>query len=166
MKAKAKPSQLEDPEEQLASFITKFDPAMVRLIRAVRAALRKRLPTANEIVYDNYNFFVIGYCATERTSDCILSLAANAKGIVLSFYYGSTLPDSHGILQGSGSQNRFIRLARAQDLAKAENEALIAAAVRQAKTPLAVKGSGRLIIRSISAKQRPRRLATKANANS
>ena len=166
MKAKAKPAQQEDPEEQLASFIAKFDPPMVRLIRAVRAALRKRLPTANEIVYDNYNFFVIGYCATERTSDCILSLAANAKGIVLSFYYGSTLPDPGGILQGSGSQNRFIRLARAQDLAKAENEALIAAAVRQAKTPLAVKGSGRLIIRSISAKQRPRRLATKANANS
>jgi len=166
MKTKAKPAQQEDTEEQLASFIAKFDPAMVRLIRAVRAALRKRLPTANEIVYDNYNFFVIGYCATERTSDCILSLAANAKGIVLSFYYGSTLPDPNGILQGSGSQNRFIRLARAEVLAKAENEALIAAAVRQAKTPLAVKGSGRLIIRSISAKQRPRRLATKANANS
>ena len=42
MKTKAKPAQQEDTEEQLASFIAKFDPAMVRLIRAVRAALRKR----------------------------------------------------------------------------------------------------------------------------
>jgi hypothetical protein len=28
--------------------------------------LRQRLPTANELVYDNYNFFVIGYSSTER----------------------------------------------------------------------------------------------------
>ena len=161
MQPKAKSTKPEDPEKQLASFIAKFDPPMVRLIRSVRAALRKRLPAANELVYDNYNFFVIGYCSTERTSDCILSLAANAKGIVLSFYYGATLPDPGGILQGSGSQNRFIRIARAEDLAKSENEALIAAAIRQARTPLAAKGSGRLIIRSISAKQRPRRLPAK-----
>jgi hypothetical protein len=161
MQSKAKSTQPEDPETQLASFIAKFDLPMVRLIRSVRSALRKRLPTANELVYDNYNFFVIGYCSTERTSDCILSLAANGKGIILSFYYGATLPDPTGILQGSGSQNRFIRLARAADLAKAENEALIAAAVRQAKTPLAAKGSGHLIIKSISAKQRLRRPAAK-----
>jgi hypothetical protein len=151
----------EDAEKQLATFIAKFDSPMVRLIRPVRTALRKRLPAANELVYDNYNFFVIGYGSTERASDCILSLAANAKGIVLSFYYGSTLPDPSGILQGSGSQNRFIRIARAADLAKKETEALIAAAVLQARTPLAANGTGRLIIKSISAKQRPRRLPEK-----
>jgi len=162
MQAKVKTKQSEDPDKQLATFIAKFDPPMVRLIGSVRAALRKRLPAANELVYDNYNFFVIGYGSTERASDCILSLAANAKGIVLSFYYGSTLPDPSGILQGSGSQNRFIRIARAEDLAKKENEALIAAAVLQAKTPLAAKGTGRLIIKSISAKQRPRRMPEKA----
>ena len=27
-------------------------------------ALRKRLPAANELVYDNNNFFVIGYSST------------------------------------------------------------------------------------------------------
>ena len=159
MQSKGKTAMSEDPEKQLATFIAKFDPPMVSLIRSVRTALRKRLPSANELVYDNYNFFVIGYGSTERASDCILSLAANAKGIVLSFYYGSTLPDPSGILQGSGSQNRFIRIARAEELAKEENEALIAAAVLQAKTPLPTKGNGRLIIKSISAKQRPRRLS-------
>jgi hypothetical protein len=161
MQSKAKSTQAEEPEKQLATFIAKFDPPMVRLIRSVRGALRKRLPSANELVYDNYNFFVIGYCSTERASDCIVSLAANNKGIVLSFYYGSTLPDPSGILQGSGSQNRFIRIARAEDLAKKENEALIAAAVLQAKTPLPAKGDGHLIIKSISARQRPRRLPEK-----
>jgi hypothetical protein len=61
-------------EQQLASFIEKFDSKNAALIRSVRNVLRKRLPTANELVYDNYNFFVIGYCSTERPSDCILSI--------------------------------------------------------------------------------------------
>jgi hypothetical protein len=61
------------------------------------------MPTANELVYDNYNFFVIGYCSTERPSDCIASIAAAANGVGLSFYRGVSLPDPHGLLLGSGS---------------------------------------------------------------
>jgi hypothetical protein len=161
MRKTTKAAVKEDPEKQLAGFIAKFDPAMGGFIRSVRSALRKRLPAANELVYDNYNFFVIGYCSTERASDCILSLAANAKRIVISFYYGATLPDPAEILQGSGSQNRFVRITRVEDLARTEIEALIAAAVRQGKTPMATNGKGRLIIKSISEKQRPRRMAAK-----
>ena len=144
-------------EEQLAGFIDKFDAKNAALIRSIRKALRKRLPTANELVYDNYNFFVIGYCSTERPSDCIVSLAAQAAGIVLSFYYGATLPDPRKLLQGSGSQNRFVRLASATTLVQPEIEALIAAAIAQSETPLPNTGKGKLIIRSISAKQRPRK---------
>ena len=108
-----KPALSKDPETAARSLHCKVRSADGRLIRSVRTALQKRLPTANELVYDNYNFFVIGYCSTDRPSDCIVSLVANAKGIGLSFYYGATLPDPAGILQGSGSQNRFIRLAGA-----------------------------------------------------
>jgi hypothetical protein len=56
----------ETPEQQLKGFIAKFDPAIGMQIRECRSAMRKRFPTANELVYDNYNFFVIGYCTTER----------------------------------------------------------------------------------------------------
>jgi hypothetical protein len=145
-------------EKQLTSFIDKFAPAKQALIRATRKILQKRLPTANELVYDNYNFFVIGYCSTERPSDCIVSIAAAANGVGLSFYYGATLPDPHKILLGSGSQNRFVRVESAETLARSEVEALIAAAVAQGKTPLASSGRGKLIIRSIAVKQRPRQL--------
>lgn len=148
-------------EQQLESFIDKFDEKNSALIRAVRKIMRKRLPTANELVYDNYNFFVIGYCPTERPSDCIVSIAAAANGVGLSFYYGSTLPDPHRMLSGSGSQNRFLRIPEVGVLAQPEVEGLIAAAVAQAEAPLPEKGKGKLIIRSISAKQKPRRKATK-----
>jgi hypothetical protein len=144
--------------KQVASFIAKFDPAVAKVIRTSRAAMRQRLPTANELVYDNYNFFVIGYSASERASDCVVSLAAAANGVGLSFYYGATLPDPDGILLGSGTQNRFVRVPSAATLAEPAVERLIRAALAQAKIPMPATGRGRTIVKSISAKQRPRRV--------
>ena len=137
--------------------IGKFDPGVATLIRSSRSAMRKRLPTALELVYDNYNFFVIGYSSTERASDCVVSLACGANGVSLSFYYGATLPDPDGVLLGSGNQNRFVRLESARTLAEPAVERLIAAALAQAKTPMPASGKTRTIVKSISAKQRPRR---------
>jgi hypothetical protein len=146
-----------DAEDRLKTFINKFEPAHQALIRAVRKALRKRLPTANELAYDNYNFFVIGYGATERPSDCIVSIAAAANGVGLCFIHGASLHDPKRILLGSGRQTRFIRLESADGLARPEVDALITDAIAQAKTRLLATGRGKLIIRSVSAKQRPRR---------
>ena len=143
-------------EQQLANFIKKFDSKNAALIRSVRKVLRKRLPTANELVYDNYNFFVIGYCSTERPSDCILSIAAGGSGVGLSFYHGATLPDPHRLLLGSGNQNRFIRIESAATLTRPEVEELIAAAIKHAEGPLPGSGRGKLVIRSTSKKQKPR----------
>jgi hypothetical protein len=157
-KAAIKPSA--DAEIQLSGFIEKFEPKHQRLIRALRKTLRKRLPAANELVYDNYNFFVIGYSPTERPSDTICSIAAAANGVGLAFYHGADLPDPHKILQGSGSQNRFVRLDSAAMLERPEVDALISAAMKLTK-PLPASGKGKLIIRSISAKQRPRRKPAK-----
>ncbi len=146
------------PASQIAQFIAKFDPAAARLIRAARRTLRKRFPTAIELVYDNYNFFVIGYSASERASDSIVSLAAGARGVGLAFpYCGTKLPDPHKILLGSGNQNRFIRLPSVKTLSAPAVQELQRAGVRLAKTPLAVTGHGYRVIMPVSAKQRPRR---------
>src|SRR5678815_3078827 len=121
----APPPRAPSPAKEIASFIAKFDPAMATRIRSARRALRKRLPTAIELVYDNYNFLVFGFCASERASSCIVSLAAAANGVGLSFMYGATLPDPQNILLGSGSQNRFVRLPTAATLAEPAVDALI-----------------------------------------
>ncbi|MCI0356306.1 MAG: DUF1801 domain-containing protein, partial [Acidobacteria bacterium] len=107
------------------------------------------------------NFFVIGYSASERPSDAIVSIAAGSNGVGFCFLHGAKLPDPKKILIGSGNQTRFIRLESAAGLRRPEVEALIAAAIAQAKTPLPNTGRGKLIIRSISAKQRPRHTATR-----
>jgi hypothetical protein len=148
-----------DAERQLGEFIAKFKPEHRRLIRAVRKALRRLLPAAHELAYDNYNFFVIGYSPTERPSDAIVSIAAGANGVGLCFIHGARLPDPEGLLLGSGRQTRFIRLPSAAVLSLPAVAALIAAAVAQSAVQLPARGRGRLIIRAVSAKQRPRRKA-------
>lgn len=144
-------------EKQLAGFVAKFTPEMASLIRAARTKMRKRIPQALELVYDNYNFFVIGYGPTEKAGDAIFSLAAQAKGLSLCFLQGARLPDPSGLLRGAGNVVRNIRLESAATLDRPEVGALIAAALERAKTPLLASGSHRLIIKSVSAKQRPRR---------
>jgi len=82
-----KKTNSESAEKQLRGFIGKFAPTDRRLIRAVRTGVRKRFPTANELVYDNYNFFVIGYSPTKRPSGAIVSIAARANGVGLCFIH-------------------------------------------------------------------------------
>ena len=149
--------QSESPARQIAGFLAKFEPRMAKQIRSVRQALRRRFPTAFELVYDNYNFFVIGYGSTERASDAIVSMTANSKGLGLCFIHGAKLPDPEGLLQGSGNQTRFIRLESAATLSKPAIETLIRAAIAQAKTPLPASGRAATLVKSVSAKQRPRR---------
>ena len=67
------PSNARTAESELRSFIEKFNPKDQRLICSVRSAVRNRFPAANELVWDNYNFFVIGYSPTERPTDSIAS---------------------------------------------------------------------------------------------
>jgi hypothetical protein len=143
--------------KRLADFVAKFEPANAKLIRECRAEIRRLLPTATELVYDNYNFFVIGYSTTEHASDCILSIAATANGVGLSFYYGSSLPDPQHLLLGSGKQNRFVRLPSVEVLRSPGVLSLIGAAVAQTEPPLPKQGGGHTLIKSVSAKQRPRR---------
>jgi hypothetical protein len=147
----------DDAEAQLTGFIEKFEPGHQKLIRAVRRQLRRRFPTATELAWDNYNFFVIGYSPTDRPSDAIFSIAAGANGVSICFIQGARLPDPTRILLGSGKQTRFVRLESAAVLERPALAALLAAAVADAKTPFPTSGHGKLFVRSVSATQRPRR---------
>jgi hypothetical protein len=89
-------------EQQLKTFVARFSPEHQRVIRAARRILRRRFPGACELVYDNYNFFVIGYGPNERPSEAWFTIAAAATGVGLCLVHGARLPDPEGLLQGLG----------------------------------------------------------------
>jgi len=101
------------PQSQLNHFLAKYTPAMVKESRASMARLRRQVPGAVELVYDNYNALVIGFGPSERASEADLDTPA-------------------------------IRT-------------LIGTALERAKVPIDPTGRRRMVIKSISAKQRPRR---------
>ena len=52
-----------DPEVQLRGLVEKFGPQHQAVFLAAGKSLWKHYPTATELVYDNFNFFVIGFLA-------------------------------------------------------------------------------------------------------
>jgi len=97
-------------EAQVRAGIAKFAPAHLRLVGAMRRWLRKRLPTAHEVVYEYRDCFVISYSPSERGYEGVLALRASAEGVRLYFNRGKELPDPAKLLHGSGNQTRWIHL--------------------------------------------------------
>ncbi|HEY5547002.1 MAG TPA: hypothetical protein VIK50_13195 [Gemmatimonadaceae bacterium] len=146
------------PQRQLESFISKYSPEVAREGRAAIKALERLVPGAVRMVYDNYNFLVVGFGPSERASEAVLSLAFAPRWISLCFLQGGPkLPDPHKLLRGSGTVVRNVRLESASDLNTPAIRALITESLRRAAMPIDPRAKGRLLIKSISGKQRPRR---------
>ena len=143
-------------EAQLRTLIAKFAPAHLRLIGAMRRWLRKRLPTAHEVVYEYRDWFVISYSPNEHGYEGVLGIRASADGIKLFFNRCKELPDPAKLLQGSGSQCRSIDVEGASTLARPEVASLIDEAIARNPVPFASVGRGSVVIRSTSAKKRRR----------
>jgi hypothetical protein len=141
-------------EAQLRALIAKFAPARLRLIGAMRRWLRKRLPTAHELVYEYRDSFVISYSPNEHGYEGVLVIRASADGVKLYFNRGKELPDPAKLLQGSGKQTRSINLEGASTLARPEVARLIDEAIARNRVPFAHAGRGSVVIRSTSAKKR------------
>ena len=145
------------PSEQIAGFLAKYTPAMAAAARKARAAMRKRIPGGIEFVYDNYNALVFGYGPTERPSDAVLSLAIMPSWVTLCFLKGAKMPDPNKVLKGSGSTVRNVRLVPPTLLQTPEIQRFIATAIAAASPEFpGGKTAPRTVVKSISAKQRPR----------
>jgi hypothetical protein len=155
----ANPIRAANPKKQLDSFLAKYSPGIASLARGALTTMRKRLPGSLEMVYDNYYALVIGFVPNERPSDAIFSIALYPDHVTLCFLQGAGIPDPRHRLLGSGNVVRHIRLESAATLDDPEIVALMNAALHRAKVPLDPGQRRRLIIKAISAKQRPRRPA-------
>ena len=141
-------------EAQLAEFLAKYNPEIAAIAIAARAKMRARYPGAAELVYDNYNALAIGYAPGERTSDAVFSLALYPRWVTLFFLKAKGLVDAANLLKGSGNTVRHIVLKDASTLDDPAVRELMDQAVKL--NPVSGEKPG-LIIKSVSAKQRPRR---------
>jgi len=146
------------PAARLAGFMAKYTPAMAKEGRAALVRMHRLVPGAVRMVYDNWNGLVVGFGPTERPSEAVVSILMLPDHVTLCFINDAPdLPDPERLLQGSGNVVRHIKLASARDLDKPAIRALVKAAVSRSEVPFDRRARGKLVIRSVSKKQRPRR---------
>jgi len=134
-------------QTELDKIIARRSPEMAKLTHEVLAKLRPRFAGATEMVYDKKNSLVIGFCPNERPSSAIAASATYSKWINLYFFVGDELPDPDGLLQGTGSTVRSIRLTSAADLDRPAVKKLIAGVLAFAEPPLRKSAKRRVILR-------------------
>ena len=144
-------------QQQLDGFLKKYSPEMEKLGRSAITHLRKRLPGAFCLVYDNYNALAVGFGPTAKPSALPISIAFYPRWATLFFMFGAALDDPDKLLEGKGARIRSVRLDGLGTLKSAQIDKLITAAVLEAGWTLDSDSKGALVIQSISAKQRPRR---------
>src|ERR1017187_1797188 len=145
------------PRRQLDAFLAKYTPEIESLARQAFDWMRNKFPGAMVLVYDNYNALVMGFGPSERASEAAFSIVLYPRWVTLFFLRGAGLPDPRHLLKGSGKVVRHIVLASAADLDLPPIQNLMAKALQRAEAGIDPGATGRLVIRSISAKQRPRR---------
>jgi hypothetical protein len=145
------------PAKQLAGFIDKFTPEVAATAKAALAKMRKRLPGALQLVYDNYNALAIGFGPSERASEAVFSIALYPRWVSLFFLQGARLADPQKLLKGSGTKVRHIVLQDAAVLDQPAVRDLMSRALASAPKPLDPSAPSRIVIRMVLPKQRPRR---------
>lgn len=158
------------PETQLASYFAKYEPAVAKLGKALRAKLRARLPGFFEIVYvyESQESLVISYSPSENGYEGLCSLALYPSGIKLFFGQGAQLAksDPNKLLRGSGKLVRYVEMNSAADLDRTEIEALMLAAFKLAKVKIDASAKGSVIIKADEQKQRAVRAKKVARSTS
>ena len=145
-----------DAAAQLEAFLAKFLPEIAATGRASLAKLRALLPEFDALVYDNYNALATAFSPNGKPGSAMLSLAVYPRWV--SLFVSASLDDPQRILKGDGTRVRHIVLAGgAGDLDRPDIADLIGQTRERAGSLLSVGRKGQLVIRSISAKQRPRR---------
>ena len=153
--------RLTNAETQLASYFAKYEPAMAKLGKALRAKLQARLPGLFEIVYvyENQNSLVISYSPTEHGYDGVCGMTLYPQTVHLFFGQGAHLSksDPKQLLQGHGKTVRHVVLNAVADFDRAEIEVLLAAAMKLTKLRLDTSAKGSVIIKAEAQKQRAAR---------
>ena len=139
-------------EAQVKSLLDRIAPEHARLMSALRKAVRTRLPTAHEIVYEYADNVTISYSPNDKGYAGVLSLRASADDVRLYFNPGKGLPDPEKLLQGTAKLVRFIPVDSAAALKRPAVAALIAAVLARNPIPFAKSGDGPVVIQSIRTK--------------
>lgn len=158
MATKRSPSLQEttSPEAQLDGFLDAFDDRVAELARACLEWVRARAPGAMVRVYDAYNALSIGLATGDSLRETFVAVVVYPKHVNLAFNKGAALEDPRGVLVGTGTSIRHVRIADVARLDDASLAKLVRAAAKNAGHRDKAGERGPVKIAAVYARQRPR----------
>jgi hypothetical protein len=105
---------------QLMTYLQPFNPGVQEIVLWLREFVWDLYPTANELIYDNYNAVAIGWSPTEKVGHtfCNVSIMRTNQNIQFGFYWGSQIDDPQKVLIGNGKQYRYLVVRSKKDFPK------------------------------------------------
>ncbi len=143
--------------KELTRFLQAYPPETREIALALRDWVWTLYPKCNELIYDNYNFLAFGWAPTERMSDIFCNVAVGTRGVIFGFMWGVKLDDPDGLLSGSGSQFRSLRVPKTNAFPKTYVKGLIKQAYQLSIERLKGKpqtSNGLTIVKSVSERKR------------
>ena len=143
--------------KDLLKFIRPYPPEVQELALWLREWVWDLYPSCNELIYDNYNAVAFGWSITDKLGHTFCTVTLASKYVHFGFYWGSEISDPEHILQGNGSQYRYLIVSRKSDLPRTYIKRLLKEAYANslAKVKDGTKYvTGQTITKSISAKKR------------
>ncbi len=117
------------------SILANFEPHIAEIARSARQQVIDLHPETVEVVYPGYNSTNFGV-GPKKNSEAYAYVMAHKKHVNLGFYYGVSLPDPEGLLEGTGKKLRHVKIKSLDTLAHSAVSDLILAAVAERKTAL------------------------------
>jgi len=137
------------PHRQLIEFLSRYSPAVRKLMLGARQVVLTEIPSASETVNDVSYAVTNGFTFSGRVKEVFCYVVAYSSYVNLGFARGAELPDPDRKLQGTGKLHRHLRIETQADLDRPEvrrfihlaaDRAMIAGGPVASKPTVAVKG--------------------------
>jgi len=145
--------------KDLLKFLKPFDKDIQERALWLRQFVWDLYPTANELIYDNYNALAFGWSPTDRVGHifCSVAVGRSSNNVHFGFYWGAELDDPKNMLIGAGNQYRYILVKSISEFPMAYIKKLVKQAYANSMAKVKDKKQlmqGKTITKSISAKKR------------
>lgn len=147
--------------KDILKFLKPFDKEIQERALWLREFVWDLYPTANELIYDNYNALAFGWSPTDRVGHvfCSVAVGRSSNNVQFGFYWGSELDDPKKMLIGGGNQYRYILVKSISEFPQAYIKKLVKQAYSNSMAKVKDKKQlmqGATITKSVSAKKRKR----------
>ena len=145
--------------KDLLKFLKPFEDEIKETALWLRGFVWDLYPSANELIYDNYNALAFGWSPTDRLGHtfCSVAVGRSSKNVHFGFYWGSQIADPDKILLGKGNQYRYILVKDRDDFPRTYIKKLLKEAYRNSLAKVKDKTQimhGATITKSISSVKR------------